>query len=731
MSAIPFEFATVADFNALSPCCCPAAECPAPVFAYQFRDSETCKGGWSPWLKDDDRPDGFDMEKPGKLVPLYKEQKESETIEKSGNLSETWKNSSGGVVTDTFVFTAAVAYSFTTSQQSAYGKRLEEWEAGSQPFGGCPPESTVMAATATASGVSLGEVDEDGNVTVTLSTPENRPEDPGNPGEKAGFYQFRVDGFTYGASGNELEITMQADDDSCHEFQVRHVCGGNGKWSEPKVFTVKANPCCEDPEPLSCFTFTTGNVQWSNSAEYLANGGGTWTTSYTSGGSDSGTFSSCDGTEPDSSPPGFQFRPAIDGLLGSSEGYETTATYTPSKRTVIVRTSRDDSESNPIDPGDDPPGWQVTSLTDSGTVTVTDTLEWTNDQNQGKSSINRMFAELLGTAQRLGSTYGWGLELPGFGIGSNIGGVIARAIGEYPETDGFTALGYLRVRLRQFRYRWEVPESHDGDFYRVRWNIGKFHDRWVAWVPEYYEWAVAKHAFLTKPKPSDPSYPKRKDFPDAESYNAAVAAINAIEDPGAAPEEPTELRPSIVESPSPWEWKSSQAQREPENIDRCDPTKDEREPPRPEPPDRDNYPDSEDFNEAMDDYREALEEWESDREKERQRSKRQSDWWIVTPDEWSDWRGEPDPIPDLPEDPTEEDREVHERRKRQFSFLTTRWNNERHCSLTVCNVRRSCGDPPEGTIEEWDLAFPVTELPPLNPGKEDPARWASWYGIFS
>jgi hypothetical protein len=748
MSAIPFEYAFMSDFNALSPCCCPAAECPQPVFEYQYRDSVSCKGGFSPWLKNDSTPNGFDLTQPGKLVPLYRTQTESTKIEKAGTLAETWQYSSGGVVSDTFVFNATVAYDFTTSQQSTYDKKLEEWEAGSQPFGACPPESTIMAAQATASGVSIGAEDENGNVVVTLSTPEVRPEDPGNPGEKAGFYQFRVDGFTY-TSGNEFEVTMAADDDTCHEFQVRHVCGGNGKWSEPKVFSVVANPCCgkASPLPRCSLTFTTGNIQWDKTQEYVSDeGNGTWSTSYSGTGpssSDSGSFSACTGTEPDNVPLGlssFQFRPAIDWLLNSSEGYETSTTYTQDERKIVESSTRSDSSSYTPDPLNDPPGWYLASGSDAGTAKVTETLAYSDDRNQGKSSISGMFGELRGQVQRVNDSYGWGMTVFGnWWWGESYNGY-ARAVGVYPETDGFTYEGQLRVHLRQFRYRWEVPVSHDGDFYRVHWRIGRFHDRWAEWAGEYYAWAVAKHAFLTKPKKGDPDYPKLSDFfndpstPQNEAKDAleaAIAAINAISDPGSAPEEPRDLRPSVVQDSLVWQWNSSQGERDQENIDRCDPTKDTRQPPRPEPPDRDNYPDAEDWQEAQEAHKEAVKEWEQDQKELRARSKRQSEWRIVTPDEWSDWRGKPDTVPDLPENPTEEDRELHTRQKRRYEFLLNRWRNERHASLVVCDVRRVCGEPPEGAVEEWDLRFPTTELPPLSPGKEDPARWSEWYARFS
>lgn len=700
MSAIPFEHATIEDFNALSPCCCPAASCPEPVFAYQFRETEACKRGWGPWLKSEDKPNGFDMQKPGNLVPLYKTQTISARTQKVGTLTETLQYSSAGVVSATFSFTSTVDYDFTTTQQSAYGKRLEDWPAGSQPFGSCPPESLIFATAATAEGVSISAPDENGNVTVTLSTPEGRPDDPSNPGEKAGFYHFLVDRWLSYTSGNELEITMSKDDATCHEFQVQHVCGGYGKWSAAKVFSVKNNPCCKEPEPIPCNDFTTGNVEWSGSAEVLAMADGSWETSYSGDeelpASDSGTFSSCDGTTPSnvpswalSSPYGNPVRPAIQYLLGSSQGYENSVTYTPSTRKEITRNARDNVSSSPIDPDDDPPGWKTTSSSDVGTTTMTDTLEWSDDQNRGKSTINGMFAEVLGKVQRFSDSYGWGLTY-GFHVG-----IAARAVGTYPETDGFTAPGQLLLRMRQLRFRWEVPFSHDGDLYRVHWRIGKFHDRWVDWKGEYYAWAVAKHAFLTKPKPGDANYPKREDFLDKESFDAAVAEINAITDPGKAPEEPRDLRPSIHQSPAPWTWNSSQGRRPDEVIDQCDPTKSIRE--------------------------------EGDAEERREASKRQSPWWIVTPDEWSDWRGKPGPVPPLPENPTAADRELHERRKKQYEFLKFRWENERHCSLMVCDVRRSCGDPPEGTVEEWDLRFPATELPPLSPGKEDPARWADWY----
>lgn len=751
-----FEIADTADVNRANPCCCPEAECLYAEIQFQNRDSDLCKGGATPWFKNYDDPESypnaFDILSVGKLMPLYKREVYSYLAEKNGEKSETWEYSSGHVVSQTFKFESTVNFSFTTTVDREYGQVKEFWPRGSEPLGYCPPESTIFAAEAVADGVkTLAAVD--GIVQVVLSTPDVRPNHPTDVDEdgkpvKAGWFQFSVDGQTYGLSGPEFTINLNEGDTTCHEFSVRHLCGGNGKWSKPKVFSLKSNPCCKDPEPPGCGDYTEGNAIWSGTREYLQSGGNRWTSTYsnTSGGSSTDTGDTgCDDNGVSNIPPGL-----IGGIFGSifipqvalqytlsttADKVEFERTATENKTTLSWTVNR--SGSNPLDPDvPDPPGWRGAMWNESGTARIVEKTTYSDDQNQGKSTIEQMFSTLLGKVKGYSKTYGWGITISGGWFdGGN-----ARAVGGYPETQGggFGGLAQLWVKIRECRFRWKVPDEHVGTTYKTKWNIGRFHDRWITWRAEYYEWAVKKYTFLHKPKPGDPDYPKLADFyndpstPVNEAQTAlkeAIDAIKAIPDPGAAPPEPVELRPEIIGKQEIWEWTSSQGEQPDEAIDRCDPTKYSRELHEPTKPKRTDFGTEDLFKAAVESYKTALAAYKAAVAKRKADSKRQSPWFIITPDKWSDWRGKPDPVPDLPKTPppTESDRKAHALAVKRYDFLLGRYKSEPHSGLYVCNVRHICLESPYGTIENTDFRFPNTKLPTLDPTKEDPARWDDWY----
>lgn len=752
----PFEMSDTDDLNAANPCCCREAACYYAQIDYQSRDSEICKGGWNPYFKQNDNPETYpnalDLETYGKLVPLYKTSTYTSHIVKSGKVSQTWEYSSSHVVSQTFKWEASLEFDFTTTITSENQKPLDEWPAGSQPLGPCPPESAVFAGNASASGIKIGEAVED-IVPVILSTPDVRPNHPSEVDEngkpaKAGHFEWRVDGSFVGLGGNVFTIHLNKSDTTCHEFTVRHICGGAGKWAKPKVFSLNGNPCCKEAEKQSCRDDTTGNPQWSSSQKYLSDGGSTWTSSYsnTSGdsSSDSGTGSACDGSVPDNVPPGI-----VGGTFGSIFlpyhplqwidvlNADTVHTDRTVAEEIATFTWKENNNSeNPLDPEEpDPPGWRAASQNDNGTAKLVEKTTLSNDQNQGSSTVDGMFATLLAKAKAYPESFGWGITLGGgvFPSGSE-----ARAIGGYPESAGGTnGIGIIFARIREIRFRWEVPDNHDGTSYKTQWNIGRFHDRWVTWRGEYYQWAVKKYDFIQKPKPGDENYPKLSDFwndpttPENEAKEAlkwAIEALDAIKDPGNAPEEPKDLKPEIISSPSPWVWFDTQGEKPDERIDACDPTKYSRELHEPDRPKREDFYTDEQFKAAAESYKSALESYRADVAARKAASKRQSPWHIITPDKWSDYRTKPDPVQPLPENPDENDRKAHDRATKRYNFLLGRFNSTHHASLVICNVRHTCniGDP-AGEIENWDRRFPTTELPPLNPTKEDPSRWADWY----
>lgn len=762
--SIPFEMSDTDDVNAANPCCCPESPCFSAYIEYDFRDSEICKGGWSPYFKWNNNPEtypnAFDLETYGKLVPLYKTSTYTVHVTISGTIHEKWVNSSDHVISETYDWNSSINYDFTTTIISENQKPLDEWPAGSAPLGSCPPEDKVFAGKATAAGVKIKQTEDpdDEIVEVTLSTPDVRPNHPTEVDEegkptKAGGYEWLVDGQSYGSAEPEFTIHLNKDDTTCHEFRVRHSVGGSGAgpWSKAKVFSVNGNPCCKEPEKPGCTDNTTGNPQWSASQAYLSDLGSTsWTEAYTntSGGSSSqsGKGYGCDARGPTNVP--YALQPTIFGGLfaGDMPLYWATtflgATTVETGRSVtedweIFTWIADTNNTYTPDPSEpDAPGWYCPAYSENGTKKYTAKTTLSNDQNQGTSTVDGMFSTLLATVKAYPESYGWGITL-GYGSGFT-STTEARAIGGYPESAGGTnGVGIIFARIREIRFRWEVPDNHDGTSYKTQWNIGRFHDRWVTWRGEYYEWAVKKYEFLQKPKPGDENYPKLSDFwndpttPENEAKEAlkwAIEALDAIKDPGKAPEEPKDLKPEIISSPEPWVWFETQGEKPDERIDACDPTKNSRELHEPEKPKRDDFDTDEQFKAAVESYKSALAAYNTAVAARKAASKRQSPWYIVTPDKWSDYRGKPDPVQPLPENPDENDRKAHDRATKRYNFLLGRFNSTHHASLVVCNVRHTCniGDP-AGEIENWDRGFPTTELPPLDPTKEDPWRWAEWY----
>lgn len=739
-----FELSDTDEVNAANPCCCPEPACLYADLESQTRDSLECKGGWLAYAKTDNYPAAFDMLTVGKLIPLYKVRTVSRAVVKSGALQSVWKYTSGGITEQTFTYNATVAYEATFSVTSEYGKQPWDFPAGTEPLGPCPPHSLIFATAATPTGIQRGAT-EDGLTEVTLKTAENRPDHPaeideeGNP-IKAGFYQWMVDNQIAGTTGGpELVIYLNEDDATCHEFTVRHVCGGYGAWGKPKVFSLKSNPCCKAPEPAGCNEFAEGNSIGDKSQASLTLGGESWTTRYSNTLGDSSSDASIDDACAEDgidNIPGSSFtpRPALEYVFSGIEGYTSTESRTASQDSIVQSWAR--NSTNSVE-DDGSTGWYEPTFSDVGTANITDTTTLSQDQNRGTATINTMFATLLARVKGYPATYGWGLSIAP--VGGFFGGN-ARAVGSYPETQaGFAAGGgILRVQLREYRHRWSVRDDHEGTLYKTKWNVGKFHDRWLTWRGEYYQWAVGKYTFLSQPKKGDDDYPKLADFandpdtPENEAKTAlkdAIDAINAIPDPGAAPVEPQDLRPSIVGNELLWEWSSSQGEQAEEVIDPCDPTKTSRELQAPLRPERADYGTSESFKTALDAYDAAVIAHEAAIEQRKADSKRQSPWFIMTPDVWSDWRGKPDPVPDLPTEPlpTKEDREQHALAIKEYDFLLLRYNTEIHAGFYLCNVRHICLESPHGTIENTDHRFPTTRLPHLDPSKEDPARWVRWF----
>ena len=352
-----FEMSDTDEVNALNPCCCPEPACLYADLESQTRDSLECKGGWLAYTKTDNYPAAFDTLTVGKLIPLYKVRTVSHSVIKSGSLKSVWKYASGGVTEQTFIYNATVAYEATDSQVSEYGKQPWDFPAGTQPLGPCPPESLIFPVSASPSDIKRGAT-EDGLTEVILQTTEGRPDHPtdtddeGNP-TKAGYYEWMVDGLSIGFGGPERLIYLNEDDATCHEFTVRHICGGNGAWGKPKVFSLNPNPCCKTPEPVGCNESADGNWISNKSQAYLTLNGESWTTSYSNtlgdSSSDVSNADACaeDGINniPGSLESSFTPRPALEYIFSGAEGYTTTSTRTPSTDSVVQNWARSSTNS--------------------------------------------------------------------------------------------------------------------------------------------------------------------------------------------------------------------------------------------------------------------------------------------------------------------------------------------------------------------------------------------------
>lgn len=239
---------------------------------------------------------------------------------------------------------------------------------------------------------------------------------------------------------------------------------------------------------------------------------------------------------------------------------------------------------------------------------------------------------------------------------------------DYPKTpqtiDSYNS--YPFGRMTELRYRWEVPADHKeagGTTYTVAWDIAFFPTAWLEWRQAYWEWAVAKWAWAEWPDLDEEDRPEERP-----------------PDPGTAPVEPDD-GPEIIDSLT-WTWSFEQGEREDEEVPACDPSADSRPPfDPPEEPEEGASP------EEIEEYEEALEAYEAAEAARAEASTRQSEWYYFTPEDMPEAAG----------------------------------------VFSPANVRYTCGASPYGTIQNYDIAFPTTELPPLDPTETNPARWDRWW----
>lgn len=759
-----WDVISAGDFNRRNPCCCPVPECVGPVYEIQHRDVTVCRGGFGPFTKarapeseeEEPYPDAFDIwpssETAGNVVPVFKNRETRVEVTEAGSvtmLCDFYNESS--TLTDSYTFTQTVDFVETQATGEAFGKRLEEWPAGNMPAGDCGDAKDVVPDGVPVGSFTVGtpftNEAEEYVVVVTLSWTEVRhSETVGEDTVFWGSYQVLVDGASYGVSGTELEIELLWEDFTCHEFQVRELAPrANGQWSDVVKFSVRPMPCCEEPEPLGCNESTEGNLISTASQDERNNRAGTWTAE-----GETGTINACDfdiNDIPNPTPFGLPF---FTSLYITGDPQQNFVIRTPEKEERRKLWVVFDTEEGELDPA--PQGWYRMEQTAEGTLegvgseeeTVEhvariqkEIVELTEDQNAGESTAASLFTEAAAMLEELDASWGWGMTLGGRPwIGD------AAALAHWPVV-GDTLLENLRCDVRQIRHRWEVPAEFELESYKVFWSYARFSEQWLDWKAAYWEWAVAKWAFVSKPGPGDADYPVIGDFVDdpetpeneaADALAAAIAALDAITDPGDAPEEPETLRPVVISDPAvmEWEWNVSQEQQEPEVIGTCDPTRAARELYEP------TAPGEEASLEEIEAYEAALAEYEAAVMERDTRSERQSPWYLLRPDRWARWFPEPEApaeVPPLGGDPTPEEVAAHalavaeyERLSGAFEVLHGQWETARREGVSICNVRYSCvPNSPYGPVFSYSPDFPTTELPPLHPTERDPQQWAAWW----
>lgn len=757
MDPINWDVVSEADFNRRNPCCCPVPEAVPPEYQIEYRDLTLCKGGYGPFTKQNEPedtgeepyPDAFDIYpdsgNAGTKIPVYKhKQVRSEDSETAECRIHALEYDGAENVLDSYFFDAATDFDETVTQDAEYRKPLEDWPAGNYPYSACGPGKSIFP------GEPPGERDydvgipyyigDDYVVDITFSWEETRT--PNGAGFW-GTYEIMVDGEIGEVDGTEVVMTLLWSDYTCHEWRVRakipSVVGTTyGQWTNALEFGAHPPLACCHPGEMACDEESEGNLISSIDQDTRNKAGDTWSVT-TGSDTDSGDYDSCDPpTIPN--PTGFTLNFPRDFM--STFGEHDWTTRLPHKETRTRIWVVDHPDEYPDDPVG-VTGWILINYSAEGSMTAEDAdgetvekvgrlrkdiVEFTEDQNGEEAGGDAIFEELkISQLDMLDETYGWGATLTGRPWRGH-----AASLYHWPVV-GDPVSQLLRIDVRQARVRWQVPEDHPLESYGVYWSYARFSEQWLEWKAAYWEWALAKWAFVSKPAPGDPDYPVIGDFTDdpeteddeaQEALDAAIAALDAITDPGEAPEEPEALRPVVISDPEvlSWEWTSEQGVQEPEEVGGCDPTYEERTLIEPVDPGEGAT------TEQIEAYEEALAEYEAAVAARDAASTRQSPWFILGPDRWARWITEPVPPGPLPPDPTSAQIAKRIRLMGAYETLTDQFQSARRESVWICNVRYS-GIPnaPFGPVFAYDPRFLTTDLPPLHPTEADPAAWELWW----
>jgi hypothetical protein len=380
------------------------------------------------------------------------------------------------------------------------------------------------------------------------------------------------------------------------------------------------------------------------------------------------------------------------GTLSGGKISGTTASGSTAENVSLDGTT-EETEGTPEEE-ETSPGWYASGSSVSKRQTQGFRRTLGHDMNQGLARLGSEFSRAQAIASGYGALERWGktYAMPG----ATVPGAFAK--GTFPVW-GASGVA-ITMLFRQMRYRWSVSTEIPG-LYKIVWSIGEFSEQHLAWRSAYHAWAVAKYDFLHQPAGGEP-----------------------LPDPGAAPAAPGGgFAPVVVTADLEWEWTPAQGERGPESVGVCDPTYAARVPQPPVLPDDPTPEESEAYAEALEAYNEAL-------EARREASTRQSAWYAVTPGGFfRDVIYPPLPAP-LPTDPppTSAQVAIHARQTAAHTALKAEHDAIPRRFRQVCDVRYVCNpNGPAGEIVTYDLGFPQTEIPPLDPANENPRLWTAWW----
>lgn len=545
--------------NSVAFCCCTPPSCAPPTTHVWEKAPFVEHCGYAPTAKTESDSVGFDWSQlPPVPVPLYLRREDYSETQYHATFSGSWvKHAVPGATTppdsleETISRSREISYTERISCPAEYGKTPWDWDASNIPYNRCEGSGTNAPAPVPSITVGLSsstpEYDEEGVLlrtlyTISVSWTDNRPTDPSDPAVKLGTFALIVNGAGV-LSTNVAHAEFSTHIPGCILVQIQHVHPavgfggeGNGTISAPQAFYIRTDEETEDGPcavpPWGLCESSTGPCDSSDPSSTHES----WSQTGTYGGEAvSGSGNECD-PYPSSPPPSF------GGWGGWSEGdlvsftagnvsesqYETTTVYhwaysgsfTPDPSSHYWQVTSDEREADTTEKT----GYVLSSLLDS--------------------TPESMFTEAVDKLVDIAESTDLGIGYP----------VTKLVVNNFVTPMFPSETGSRSLRYNRRSFRWVVPDTHAGSYFVVAWDVMLIPTVWMLWRNEYYQWALDKYAFLNRPEPGDPDYPKLEDFfddpdtPEDERVAALSDAIAALPaDPGPAPEEPSE-KPELVDS---------------------------------------------------------------------------------------------------------------------------------------------------------------------------------------